>query len=473
MKCYNCGRELESDSAFCIFCGKAQPVGKPISSFSAAGNIPPRNTGGSSKLKISGSFSGHSSNEGMPYQSAPMSADAPQNGYVPMPNGAPECARSSKKIPVLIVSISAAAMVAVFLCLFFLTDIFRPSSEKRVRSGSREQSSSASVSETTSQSPKTTVSVETFYGQWTTYELVYEHFLMYTVSINSDYTIEVVVSDADYGGVYDTYSGTWILDSTTDRNVVITANFPTEGATQTISIRKDGSSIYFSSSDTGKMYILWEREYRKNYDFMAWKEKYYYPKPTPTEEKQTDYNIYYIYKDYFYSNFNSNDRVCLADVTYDGYDEMIVVHFADEMKYEIEGYVFTTDSAGNVQQINYKIGSSFHQYAGGYFTWYLKPNGGSFNLQEEYGEWTLGLGEMTFHEYNLTNDGDVNNLSSISISSLDYSSMEESMDAYDRYAEDVRMRKRYSYVIYCEPGGGDDPEVSYKMETNTAIVFAN
>lgn len=471
MKCYNCGRELESDSTFCIFCGKAQPVGKPISSFSAAGSIPPRNTGGNSKLKISGSFTGHSSNEGMPYHNAPMSADAPQNGYVPIPNGVAKSAKSSKKIPILIVSISVAAMVAVFLCLFFLTDIFRPSSEKRVRSGSGERSSSAPVSETTSQSPKTTVSVETFYGQWTTYELCYEHFLMNTVSINSDYTIEVVVSDADYGGVYDTYSGTWILDSTTDRNVVITANFPTEGATQTISIRKDGSSIYFSSSDTGEMYILWEREYRKNYDFMAWKEKNNYPQTTPVEEPQAGYSIYSVYKDYFYSNFNSNDRVCLADVTHDGYDEMIVVHFVDEVKYEIEGYVFTMDPVGNIYQIFYKLGSSYH--LGGFFNWYLNYTDGYYNLAEENGMWSTGMGELTFHEYYLDENGFTYDVASVYVSSLDYATIEESYDAYDVYDAKVRALMQSYIVIYCAAGCGDDPAVPYKMETNPAVVFAN
>ena len=67
-----------------------------------------------------------------------------------------------------------------------------------------------------------------------------------------------------------------------------------------------------------------------------------------------------------------------------------------------------------------KTGSHFHYGAGGFFDWYIGETESGYILASEEGFWSTGVGELTFHEYYLTQNGEVCDVSTISIASGDY-----------------------------------------------------
>ena len=103
-----------------------------------------------------------------------------------------------------------------------------------------------------------------------------------------------------------------------------------------------------------------------------------------------------LYREFFYSLYNDNDFVALADVTGDGTEEMMVVHLEDPDGFEITGHVYTLQN-GAVTEIYTNRGSSVH--AGGFYGWYLVERDGGYCLGEEgFGMWQ-GVGILSFTQY--------------------------------------------------------------------------
>ncbi len=191
------------------------------------------------------------------------------------------------------------------------------------------------------------------------------------------------------------------------------------------------------------------------------------PEPTPgisAEQARA------LYETYFWKEFSTNDLACMADVTHDGVDELIVVHFCDEEGERIEGYVFTIDEKEQVKGIYSKVGSAFH--VGGYFNWYIREGDSGFILGSEEGYWNTGHGELTFHEYYLTQDGAVQDISSVSVNSEDYVTEGGISDAFDRYTEREAQVKGQMYTLYCCPGNGDDADAIARYPMDPMALFS-
>lgn len=176
-----------------------------------------------------------------------------------------------------------------------------------------------------------------------------------------------------------------------------------------------------------------------------------------------------LYRNYFYDAFSSSDLVCLADVTHDGTDEMIVVHFFDEEGARIEGYVFTIGADEHIRMIYSRKGSVFH--AGGFFNWYIRESDSGFLLGSEDGYFNTGYGHLTFHEYFLSQDGDVQDVDSVSISSEDYDTHDEINAAFDRYEAQAAELKSRLYTIYACPQRGYDTDTIAMYPMDPADVF--
>jgi len=138
-----------------------------------------------------------------------------------------------------------------------------------------------------------------------------------------------------------------------------------------------------------------------------------------------------LYKAFFLNKHETEDKVCLADVTHDGIDEMIVVHRMENQ--DIEGYVYTVKD-GQVSKIYEKRGAEVH--AGGFFTWYLVDKGDHWNLAEEDFSMWQGMGSVGYTEYYLSEDGDMIDVFSIGCPEDDNDVDDEGYvksDAFSRY----------------------------------------
>ena len=176
-----------------------------------------------------------------------------------------------------------------------------------------------------------------------------------------------------------------------------------------------------------------------------------------------------IYKEFFYSQFSDADMVCLADITHDGDDDMIVVHRDDANGYgQYAGYVFTIQD-GNVKKIYERFGDESH--AGGFFNWFLIKNGNNSFLGEEvHGMWQ-GMGQLSFITYHITPDGEYVEDNSIICpeSSADEDSMGYITDeALDRYYTKVgnALGNGLEIIDCYDPNSGME-----KAETNPQKVF--
>lgn len=184
----------------------------------------------------------------------------------------------------------------------------------------------------------------------------------------------------------------------------------------------------------------------------------------------TSEEMHSIYEAFFCENYLATDLVCLADVTHDGIDEMIVVHFCDEMNTEIDGYVYSIDENMQVKEIYSRVGSAFH--AGGFFNWYIRETESGFVLASEEGYWGTGIGSLSFHEYYLTSDGTLCEISSVSVSSLDYTTEEEIEDAFNEYSEQVSLVKAGLYTIFSCPQNGYDTDTIAMYPMDPTTVFS-
>ena len=195
---------------------------------------------------------------------------------------------------------------------------------------------------------------------------------------------------------------------------------------------------------------------------------------TAAEDSEADMNettalknedIKALYKAFFLNKHETEDKVCLADVTHDGIDEMIVVHRMENQ--DIEGYVYTVKD-GQVSKIYEKRGAEVH--AGGFFAWYLVYKGDYYNLSEEgFGMWQ-GMGEVDYTEYYLSEEGDRTDVYSMMCPSDD-SEIDEAGyvkdDAFDRYVVELGKLEDI-FLIYASNTEGVKPK---RMVTNVRGVF--
>lgn len=148
-----------------------------------------------------------------------------------------------------------------------------------------------------------------------------------------------------------------------------------------------------------------------------------------------------VFKEYFINNYSAKDMVCLVDVTHDGYQDMLVIHQEDVQQYG--GYVYICKE-GAVDLIYEKHGGTVH--AGGFFNWYVIPRGEYWDLAEEFFGMWQGMGETSFSEYYIQNDGNV-----VQVKELVCPETEEDIDE-DGYV------KEEAFLRYVEKLGNEMPD---------------
>lgn len=153
------------------------------------------------------------------------------------------------------------------------------------------------------------------------------------------------------------------------------------------------------------------------------------------------------YKDHFQSNYSCiDDKVFLGDVTHDGNVDMIVICKEGEQDYS--GHVYSQVD-GVVKEIYSKSGGTVH--AGGFFNWYVIQRSDGWDLAEEsFGMWQ-GMGEVSFTEYYLSENGNRIVVSDI-ICPADDSEVDEwgivKDEAYNKYEQELNRLKPEYYVLF-------------------------
>ncbi len=173
-------------------------------------------------------------------------------------------------------------------------------------------------------------------------------------------------------------------------------------------------------------------------------------------------NVRRLYKEFFNGNYRESDIVYLADVTHDGMEDMLVVHFSDAEGSTITGTVYTVEN-GLVVPVYSNSGSSFH--VGGFYGWYLIPVEGTsyYNLCEEtFGMWQ-GFGVLTFEEYSLDNQGNRTSVELLKLDSEEEGNHNEwgmvTDEAWNRYVTQLNAKLAKCYDIYhsSSEGTGSKP----------------
>ena len=167
-------------------------------------------------------------------------------------------------------------------------------------------------------------------------------------------------------------------------------------------------------------------------------------------DNQSSNDSFEAYKAYFLDNYSLDDLVCLADVTNDGIDEMIIVTDGDikgtnKFSIEIRGLVYSFIN-NKVSMIYEKNGSAFH--AGGFFEWYLTQDG---HLEDGIHSMWQGKGEQRFEEYYFTNVGERVEVDSIVLSDKTSpvgENGEVTDEAYQDYVSKINKKVEQSFLIY-------------------------
>lgn len=268
--------------------------------------------------------------------------------------------------------------------------------------------------------------------------------------------------------VVSTYSGTWVAtvlsDNTVDIKLQLVGGYSEVGTSLkandtynvTMTVRVEGKMMTVLDSTAAQAGYV-GRTLERDLSYETWSGR----------EAEA---LCSKYESFFYSNYKSKDLVCLADVTHDGDDEMIVVHFCDNEPFEIDGYVYTIDENDQIKLIYSRTGYPTH--IGGFFNWYIKKTSSGYFLASEEGFWSTCIGELTFHEYYLTKNGAVCDISSVSVCSSDYASIEESGNAYEVYAARMAEMKSDFYTIYSCPQDGYDKDTIGMYPMSPSNVFS-
>lgn len=102
------------------------------------------------------------------------------------------------------------------------------------------------------------------------------------------------------------------------------------------------------------------------------------------------------YKKYFCENFAENDMVCIADVTHDGVDDMIVIAVSDEGIYDTK--VFTCVNDNEIKIMYQEVGAAMH--AAGCYTLLIRETpDGFYDFGHIWNGIYFGHGAITFEEF--------------------------------------------------------------------------
>jgi len=145
-----------------------------------------------------------------------------------------------------------------------------------------------------------------------------------------------------------------------------------------------------------------------------------------------------------------DDLVCLADVTHDGIDEMIVITDGDikgDTKFSatIRGEVYTVNQ-NQIIKIHEKNGSTAH--VANLFNWYLTENG---NLQEDLESMWQRMGAIYFNEYYLTSSGERVDVESIILSNTVSQTNSDGTvtdEACQEFVDNVNNKVKDSYLLF-------------------------
>lgn len=278
--------------------------------------------------------------------------------------------------------------------------------------------------------------------------------------------------------VYVSYAGTWSPTVLTENTAKITLQLtggyaelgeqyeePQNPYNTTITVQVNQSCMTVTETDDAQS-PLTGRTFERDLLLQDWIDR----ELSSAVRQITPEEVHSIYEAFFCENFLATDLVCLADVTHDGLDEMIVVHFCDDQNIEIDGYVYTIDENMQVNLIYSRVGSTFH--VRGFFNWYIRETATGFILGSEEGHWSTGYGELSFHEYYLAQDGTVRDISSVSVASSDYATEEEIAAAFDHYTELKSGMKANLYTIYACPQNGYDADTIAMYPMDPTDIFS-
>lgn len=278
--------------------------------------------------------------------------------------------------------------------------------------------------------------------------------------------------------VYVSYAGTWsptvLSENTAEITLQLTGGYAELGEqyeepqnlyNTTITVQVNQSCMTVAETDDAQSPLA-GRTFERDLLLQDWIDR----ELSSAVRQITPEEVHSIYEAFFCENFLATDLVCLADVTHDGLDEMIVVHFCDEMKARIEGLVYTIDENRQVKLIFTKVGSAFN--AGGFFNWYIQESPTGFLLASEDGHWSTGHGTLAYHEYYLTCDGVICDVASDSVTSLDYNTDEEITAAFYQYKDRIAVRKSSFYTIYSCPENGYDEDTIALYPSKPSDIFS-
>ena len=166
-----------------------------------------------------------------------------------------------------------------------------------------------------------------------------------------------------------------------------------------------------------------------------------------------------LYRNYFYDFYSNEDKVCLADVTGDGLEEMMVVHFEEFNRVGYAGYVYSVID-GRVQMIyqNWDVSS-----------WYLVDYGYGYALAEEIHD---EANVLSYTEYILDTQADRREIFFQSLDWGDPANLKADGDikdeVYDVYYNAVTARMHNCYCIHYAYYAYD---ASNDLETYPPAVF--
>lgn len=197
---------------------------------------------------------------------------------------------------------------------------------------------------------------------------------------------------------------------------------------------------------------------------------------TVTDEKEL-INTFELYKQFFFEHFSLKDLVCLADVTHDGIDEMIVTHIAEGYTQDVEtenpscsAKIFSI--INNQPTLIYEMDGGY-SHVEGFFDIYLIRDGDYFNIGDEIDQMWQGLGEVRFDEYYIGENGEKKIVSSISTNDSAISHTPNgkiSDEGFLTYTKLLDQKISNSYLVFSNYSESDATPMY--IETDPKVVFS-
>ena len=397
--------------------------------------------------------------------------------------------RRKKKSDGLILIFAIAASLALIGILTFVFVTRQKSTEKSVGRPSTEMMTAQSefAPETTSASVEPTrAPVETtneaapdsLCGTWFCYEwenrkeqTVIQCELRLSPTLEASVTYSAELSHmSDY---YESHSGRWAASVLTSGDIRIElfleqdgSYYDDEGALKNaryecIDVHLEGNNMFVVSTEEGSGEFA-GRSFRAEPYFGEWLRQ-----EGVTKDKLQLQLVSTLYQEFFNDNFPTSyageTRSAIVDVVDNGCFDLLVVRIPDTYEEAITGYIYTLDASNKVKLVYQKSGYEIH--AMGYFEWFIQENETTpttYVLATMDGYWGMGLGELTFRTYYITEDGEEHTVDSVSVRSNDYTSSGEIDNAYNQFEIQVAEMKSRMYTLYnavCVDGFYDEDTI--------------